>query len=309
MYLVAHQDECLMVVGTPKAGTEQYVVNPLNGETIRCVVGTQQPRQCTCEPHAGAVGTPQRRRRISALPYTSYLSSMTQQHSIDDFIAAFGLVKKGKEYVGPCPVCKDGEDRFHVREGANGPVFGCRHCMDKGNDPSSENAKQVWALLRGGLSLQNGTGTPGNAPQRSPRARKEQPPPKPQPLPTGANVTRYDYTTADGEIVFVVIRRNKPNGKKADKNPFSQWTPAQDGQWLPVGSVGIKPMYQLPFVGTGGKVAIVEGEKCVHAVKSIWPKRIVTTWAGGTNAWQQTDWTPWLGSAGVVAGRRGCTRT
>ena len=80
---------------------------------------------------------------------------MTQSHSIDDFVAAFGLVQKGKEYVGPCPVCKDGEDRFHVKEGANGPVFGCRHCMDGGNDPNSENAKQVWELLRGGHSLQN----------------------------------------------------------------------------------------------------------------------------------------------------------
>ena len=130
-------------------------------------------------------------------------------------------MQKGKEYVGPCPVCKDGEDRFHVKEGANGPVFGCRYCMDGGNDPSSENAKKVWELLRGGHSLQNDGGTPVNAPQRSPRARKEQAPPKPQPLPTGANVTRYDYTTAEGEIVFVVIRRDYADKPKR----FSQWVP------------------------------------------------------------------------------------
>ena len=99
---------------------------------------------------------------------------MTQQHTIDDFIAAFGLTKKGKEYVGPCPVCKDGEDRFHVREGASGPVFGCRYCMDGGNDPNSENAKKVWELLRGGQNYQNDAGTPENAPQRRPQARKEQ---------------------------------------------------------------------------------------------------------------------------------------
>ena len=50
MYLVAHQDECLMVVGTPKAGTIQNIQDPLNGEMIEYIVGTQQPRQCTCEP-------------------------------------------------------------------------------------------------------------------------------------------------------------------------------------------------------------------------------------------------------------------
>ena len=51
MYLVAHQDECQMVVGTPKAGTIQNIQDPLNGEIpLRYIVGTQQPRQCTCEP-------------------------------------------------------------------------------------------------------------------------------------------------------------------------------------------------------------------------------------------------------------------
>ena len=50
MYLVAHQDDCQMVVGTPKAGTIQNIRNPENGEMIGYIVGIQQPRQCTCEP-------------------------------------------------------------------------------------------------------------------------------------------------------------------------------------------------------------------------------------------------------------------
>ena len=41
---------------------------------------------------------------------------------------------------------------------------------------------------------------------------------------------------------------------------------------------------------------IVEGEKCVHACLDAWPTTLaVTTWAGGTNAWRQTDWTPLAG--------------
>ena len=46
---------------------------------------------------------------------------MTPRHTIDDFVNAFGLKQKGKEFVGPCPVCKEGEDRFHVREGQRRP--------------------------------------------------------------------------------------------------------------------------------------------------------------------------------------------
>ena len=38
------------------------------------------------------------------------------------------LKKRGREFVGPCPVC-GGEDRFHVRDSG---VVGCRGCIDGG---------------------------------------------------------------------------------------------------------------------------------------------------------------------------------
>ena len=50
MYLVAHQDACQMVIGTPPIGTLENVFNPVIGEYMEVIVGTQQPRQCTCEP-------------------------------------------------------------------------------------------------------------------------------------------------------------------------------------------------------------------------------------------------------------------
>ena len=40
---------------------------------------------------------------------------MMQRHSIEDFIQAFGLRKKGREWVGACPICKEGNDRFTSR--------------------------------------------------------------------------------------------------------------------------------------------------------------------------------------------------
>ena len=126
-----------------------------------------------------------------------------------------------------------------------------------------------------------------------PKARPKREPPKPQALPNRKTDTRYDYLDENGKLIFVVIRhdwRDKPK-------TFSQWIPAEEaGSWLPTSPVGQRPMYGLPdIIGTLGKVAIVEGEKCVHACKGAWPNQITVCWAGGTNAWQQTDWTPLSG--------------
>ena len=107
--------------------------------------------------------------------------------------------------------------------------------------------------------------------------------------------TRYDYHDANGKLVFVVIRHDWPSKAKT----FSQWIPAEKADsWLPTAPVGQRPMYGLPdVIGTPGSVGIVEGEKCCHAVREAWPNRTYTTWSGGTNAWQLTDWTPLAGRA------------
>ena len=194
------------------------------------------------------------------------------------------LAAKGREWVGPCPICKDGDDRFHVKEGDNGPIFGCRICIDNGQDGDGARAKTV-------LSMLGGNREPVAPPTT--RERKPKEPPKAQRLPSGPNVTVYHYTDADGQPVFAVVRRDTADGKS-----FSQWTPhTEPGLWLPKAPESPKPLYRLPEVAAStGKVAIVEGEKCVEAAKRAWPNQTVTCWAGGTNAWQQTDWS-------VLAGR------
>ena len=209
---------------------------------------------------------------------------MTPRHTIDDFVNAFGLKQKGKEFVGPCPVCKEGEDRFHVREGNAGPIFGCRYCIDGEQDADGSNAKQVLSLLR------NGVATPVAPTPRAPRKAAE--PPKPQPLPSGNGVTVYHYQDANDDPIFAVVRRDRADGTKT----FSQWTPdGGQGLWLPTAPPAPLPLYLLPMIPTKGKVAIVEGEKCVHAARQAWPKRTFTCWAGGTNSWDKTDWTPLAG--------------
>ena len=44
-------------------------------------------------------------------------------HDIERVSKQFGLRKRGREYVGPCPIC-GGDDRFHIR--LNDGLFGCR---------------------------------------------------------------------------------------------------------------------------------------------------------------------------------------
>ena len=146
-------------------------------------------------------------------------------HTIDQFVAAFGLVKKGREFVGPCPICKEGEDRFHVKEGTDGkPIFGCRQCIDGGEDNSGERAKAVFALLDGKQAA-----VPAVAPTNVPMQATT--PPKPQKLPNAPTDTQYFYTDADGQLVFAVVRHDRYKPKR-----FSQWTPVEGKDGLYTGS-------------------------------------------------------------------------
>ena len=118
---------------------------------------------------------------------------------------------------------------------------------------------------------------------------------RPQPLPAGDDITRFDYHNPDGGIAFVVVRRDTPNGKS-----ITQWTPAGNDLYLPSGPKGKRPLYGLlGLLATDEDVpvAVFEGEKCVEAARAAWPQSsgYLTTWAGGTKAWRKTDWKPLSG--------------
>ena len=76
-----------------------------------------------------------------------------------------------------------------------------------------------------------------------------------------------------------------------------QWTPAGDGYGYLKHPEGLKPLYGLSdVVASTSKVVIVEGENVFMPVEKRGPSETITCWAGGTNAWHQTDWTPLAGS-------------
>ena len=108
----------------------------------------------------------------------------------------------------------------------------------------------------------------------------------------------YEYYDATGDLCFVIQRYEK-DGKKS-VYPF---TPSKDERgyrcWLKSLQLdGPRPVYRLPALlecDQKRPIMVVEGEKCVEAVLKNSTKAFPVTWAGGTNAWQKTDWSTLYG--------------
>ena len=50
---------------------------------------------------------------------------------VEAYVSASGnkLIRKGGDWVGPCPVCEDGEDRFSLSSRSDGGTkVNCRYC-------------------------------------------------------------------------------------------------------------------------------------------------------------------------------------
>jgi RecA-family ATPase len=113
----------------------------------------------------------------------------------------------------------------------------------------------------------------------------------------------YEYTTAIGNPILVVARWDGRDGKR-----FAQYTKVKNGvgmvwkaQGLPATTKG--PLYRLRALveNPEASVLVVEGEKACHAAADLLPDPwLVTTWHGGTNAVDKTDWTPLIGRARVT---------
>ena len=176
----------------------------------------------------------------------------------------------GRGFLAHCPAHEDATPSLSIATGDKQPVVvkcfaGCE-----------------FEAIRAALGL-SGDGAPRSAP---PVQRKPAKPKTPQALPDNPFIKTYFYTTADGEIAFAVQRRTTPTGKT-----FSQWRPADGGLWLAESAPGLRPLYLLADIAKStGRVAVVEGEKCVEAMHEVLPQQPVTTWAGGADSWRRTDW-------------------
>lgn len=113
---------------------------------------------------------------------------------------------------------------------------------------------------------------------------------------------RWIYRYENGRVAFVVQRYTFENGKKG----FGQYTPVvRDGKRIWAKALRRdrpRPLYRLKeLLEDPGQrqVCLTEGEKCADALLKAVPKALVSTWAGGTDGWGKTDFTP-------LHGRRIC---
>ena len=197
-----------------------------------------------------------------------------------EWIAA--LERNGRRRQGKlwqCPAHDDKTPSLSVTEGRNGRAL--VKCF--GADCDFADVRSALGIEARKPAKTRSTREPAPAPAKAP--------PTPTALPDGPNITHWYYCDADGVILFVVVRRDSERGGKQ----ITQWTPEGDA-WIPSGYPGQRPLLNLPKVmASTGRVAIVEGEKCVDAMAAAWPGQTVTTWAGGSNGWGRTDWSTLAG--------------
>ena len=106
------------------------------------------------------------------------------------------------------------------------------------------------------------------------------------------------YRTADGSAYGAVARWN-PEGRKKEVRPIV-W----DGNKFVTSGFGPeRPLFNSDMLAARpmAPVLVVEGEKAVDGAAQYVPDGwVVTTWQGGSNAWQNTDWSPLAGHRVVI---------
>lgn len=124
-------------------------------------------------------------------------------------------------------------------------------------------------------------------------------PPKGSPVPSmdhykfGKPASRWTYRDFDGRVLFFIARYDMP-----EKKQVLPWTYNSLHEWKSKAWPTDRPLYNLPdFMAHPNRaVLIVEGEKAAEAAKKLCGSAyVVTTWSGGSQAFQKTDWRPCYG--------------
>ena len=128
------------------------------------------------------------------------------------------------------------------------------------------------------------------------------PAPEPYKLPKNGRAPDFtwEFRQPDGGLAFVVTRYNASGD---EKKRFIPWT--YDGTaWQPKGLPGTaRPLYNAPLLASSpsAPVLIVEGERTADAASAYVPKGwIVTTWHGGAQAVERSDWSTLRGHPCVI---------
>lgn len=106
----------------------------------------------------------------------------------------------------------------------------------------------------------------------------------------GQHSGKWDYVSADGDLLACVYRYDSPNGKQ-----YRPWDVRTRSMRMPEP----RPLYNLPAISAVDAVMLVEGEKCADALMGV--GIIATTAMGGAaTTIDKTDWSPLIGKTIAV---------
>lgn len=100
---------------------------------------------------------------------------------------------------------------------------------------------------------------------------------------------------------FVVVRYLTADTNGEVGKTFRMWSYGTKG-WRSRAPNGPRRLYHLEQLAQhpDATVLVVEGEKCVERAAQCLQGYVTVTWAGGTHAWDKTDWTPLQGRSVLI---------
>jgi KaiC/GvpD/RAD55 family RecA-like ATPase len=196
-----------------------------------------------------------------------------------DALTARGLQVRGKSVQ--CPWHEDQSPSASLVEGSAGVWRVYCHVCDKAGDIYD-------------ITGQTPTAADSHNDDRTRRDTRMAPEPLPQPKRLeSVSAVRASY--ADAEAVYeytrpgtdhvdlIVVRYRRQDGKKG----FSQWSPDGTG-WANTAGPKPWPIYNRTAVTAATSVLVVEGEKCVHALRAV--GIVATTSPCGAGKAAHADW-------------------
>lgn len=204
-------------------------------------------------------------------------------------------VLDGKHH--PCPKC-GGRDRFRMIDAQAGALR-CNKCLTTAGDglasiqwalgvEFSEAIRRVSDYLGGDggnyMPAANGNGKhPAKAKDDRTWPTADDAVGAMESTYLGTASHRWDYADAQGELLAIVLRWNRPEGKTIRQ------LSRRGNEWVAKGMDGNRPPLNAQAItNSDGPVYIFEGETCCDAAASI--DLLATTSLGGSNAPDRTDW-------------------
>lgn len=213
--------------------------------------------------------------------------------------------RSGAGFRALCPAHEDRNPSLSVSEGSDGRALVRCHAGCGVGDIAGALGLEVADLFadepvgkRSRLSRSRGaarTRTAAASPQRASLPKVASIWQAAMPASLGKPSMFWEYHGADGALVGVVARWDRPDGGKEIRPA----TLAPGGGWLAQAMPEPRPLYNLPAViAAAGVILVVEGEKCAAALVSL--GLTATTAAGGAQAADKSDWSPLAGKRVVI---------